>query len=126
MVRGFPETNAGDNKNDGGDCRMATTPDRFKNVALQNLIQHIDIYGKIKSSYIETFKRDSLSLSMITASGYRKLTREKHPARLLEDNILEDKISKLSVTTKVSSLYPGHDLGTKKKRLKKFQKVCIK
>ncbi|CAH2100651.1 unnamed protein product [Euphydryas editha] len=82
--------------------------DRYKKCTLLNTIQHIDIMSRKRSSYIENRKYLNYPVSISSVSCSPKLSE----CSTRKD--LEGKLSKLSVTTKVSGLYPGHDILSKK------------
>lgn len=91
--------------------------DRYKKCALLNTIQHIDIMGRKRSNYLENrrYLNNPVSISSVSCSpNLSECTMKKD---------LEGKLSKLSVTTKVSGLYPGHDILSKKYHRYKQTKV---
>lgn len=80
----------------------------YKKCGLLNIIQHIDYYGNIYSRV--NGRNDKISMSSISCS----------PSKLLEvcKEDLEVKLSKFSVRTKISELYPGNDILSKNKKFK--------
>lgn len=81
---------------------------RYKKCGLLNIIQHIDYYGNMYSKI--RGRNDKITMSSISCS----------PSKLLEvcKEDLEAKLSKFSVRTKVSELYPGNDILSKNKKYK--------
>ncbi|CAB3259113.1 unnamed protein product [Arctia plantaginis] len=98
-------------------CR--TAEDKYKRCRLLNIIQHIDIYGKFKpilsESVFRSHRTDNTShVTSISSSPVKIKSVIDSPG-----TDIESKLSRLSVTTKVSGLYPGHDILSKRVRRKK-------
>ncbi|CAH2062164.1 unnamed protein product, partial [Iphiclides podalirius] len=90
--------------------------DRYKNCALLYLIQHIDIHGTLSSSYNENRRRcadnsSALAVTSVTSSSPKFLDDAG-----TKESAKSAKWDKFTVSTKVSSLYPGHDILSKKRK----------
>ncbi|CAG4981518.1 unnamed protein product [Colias eurytheme] len=82
--------------------------EKYKRCGLLNSIQHIDIYGKIRTTYVENRKMDNSAVTSV--SSYCK--KFVQPVRVADVN---SRLSQFTVKTKVSGLYPGNDILSKKK-----------
>ncbi|XP_034838320.1 uncharacterized protein [Maniola hyperantus] len=96
--------------------------DTYKKCELLNVIQHIDIYGKIRSNYAENRKvgvNDAITVSSVScfAPQFAKHTSKQG---------LDEKLSKLSMSTKVSGLYPGNDILSRKVQNRRPRKLTTK
>lgn len=92
-----------------------STEERYKKCGLLNLIQHIDIHGTFCSSYHENRRQcsnsGSLGVTSVMSHSSQFLTTIQGTQRLKPH-----KLEKLSVATKQCSLYPGHDILSRKKK----------
>ncbi|CAH1647525.1 unnamed protein product [Spodoptera littoralis] len=97
--------------------------DKYRKCGLMNIIQHIDICGSYKTTYREQYR---------TKSGFNKnevlvtsiSSTPSSPAHVTPNASLkqvDSKISRFSIVTKVSGLYPGNDILSK--RPKKYKLV---
>ncbi|XP_028176543.1 uncharacterized protein LOC114364553 [Ostrinia furnacalis] len=99
-----------------------TIEDRYKRCGLLNVIQHIDIYGKFRSSYVEQTKSrvqgndTPLAITSISASSGRFSNLSDAYSDVTRPKSVSTKLSKFSVTTRVSGLYPGHDILSRRAR----------
>ncbi|XP_045782028.1 uncharacterized protein LOC123878767 [Maniola jurtina] len=94
----------------------------YKKCELLNVIQHIDIYGKIRSNYTENRKvsvNDAITVSSVSCFAPQFSKHVNKPG-------LDEKLSKLSMSTKVSGLYPGNDILSKKTQNRKLKKLTTK
>ncbi|KAL0808671.1 hypothetical protein ABMA28_013105 [Loxostege sticticalis] len=92
-----------------------TVEDRYKRCGLLNVIQHIDIYGKFRSSYVEQSKSkilgndSAMTITSISSSSGRFYNISDTLSDFTKTRSISAKLSKFSVTTRVSGLQPGHD-----------------
>lgn len=100
-----------DDKESNGDSFV----DRYNRCGLLNVIQHIDIYGKYRSNYVEKKKKTCTAnapISLISISAPTKINIDKSSDVSIKD--IDAILSRFSITTKVSGLYPGHDILSRK------------
>ncbi|XP_039762246.1 uncharacterized protein LOC120635334 [Pararge aegeria] len=95
----------------------------YKKCELLHVIQHVDIYGRIRSSYTENTTKavnDSpITVTSVSCSSPRCTARFTKPG-------LEEKLSKFSMTTKLSGLYPGNDILSKRIQTGKLKQMTTK
>ncbi|PZC76005.1 hypothetical protein B5X24_HaOG205256 [Helicoverpa armigera] len=92
--------------------------ERYKKCGLLNIILHIDICGKYKSTYNEQtrgkIRSNECDVKMSTISSAAKTPADiiKKTVSISEQSVvnIDSKLSRFSITTKVSGLYPGHDI----------------
>ncbi|CAK1554445.1 unnamed protein product [Leptosia nina] len=80
--------------------------DRYKKCTFLNAIQHIDIHGRVRSSYIEK------GSAVTSVSSYCRCFTNPTVC-------VNSRLKGFSVTTKVCGLYPGNDILSKKARKQK-------
>ncbi|XP_073964139.1 uncharacterized protein [Choristoneura fumiferana] len=98
---------------------------RYMRCGLLNVIQHIDIYGKTQSSYAEPRRSRRAPPTSVAMNSCPRLvglgSLYQGPSKMS----LETRLSKMSTTTKTSSLYPGHDILSRRRRLQQGKElVC--
>lgn len=107
----------------GDNCslRHETVEDRYRKCGLLNTIQHIDICGNYRSTYCESRSKryrneNDAQITSITLSARTipDLTLKKISDPSVKN--IESKLSRFSITTKVSGLYPGHDILSKRSK----------
>lgn len=106
----------------GENCmlRHESVADRYRKCGLLNIIQHIDICGR--SSYSEKNRSkihgndNDVFISSISSSAR---TLADDTVNTISDSSVKNvdsKLSRFSITTKVSGLYPGHDILSKRSK----------
>lgn len=105
-------------------CLQETVQDRYNRCGLLNLIQHIDIFGKFRASYDEHHKPccDAFVCISSTSSSSKKKSTSSSLSSIRN---VESKLSRFSIATKVSGLYPGHDILGRKARRKRSSRSNV-
>lgn len=107
---------AGTTTQSHGSCLEETVEDRYNRCGLLNIIQHIDIFGKFRSNYV--MQRTNWVDAFVCVSS-KSSSRCSEDSSVSSIRDVESKLSRFSVSTKVSGLYPGHDiLGRKANKAK--------
>lgn len=90
------------------DDQPASVFNRYQRCSMLNVIQHIDISGKYRSCYNERRKRNSCNKSSSFSQSFLNSS----------DSVdsVGSKISKFSIKTKVSAVYPGNERWSKLRR----------
>ncbi|XP_026325755.1 uncharacterized protein LOC113234618 [Hyposmocoma kahamanoa] len=94
--------------------KVSCDSEKYRRCSLLNIIQHIDIWGRYGTSYTDK-NRLRVSKPAVTCSSISCTSRMFDSCSQVK-NAFENKLKKLSVTTKVSGLWPGHDILSKRKR----------
>ena len=113
---------------DGFSClrlqklQYGSVEDRFRKCRLMNTIQHIDIYDEDSSTYSQN--RRTKHYSSVPVMGTTSISFAANTKADDMDNSNDGlpkvaksttfNLSKFSVTTKISCLYPGHDILSKR------------
>lgn len=93
--------------------------DKYKKCGLMNVIQHIDIYRSYKASYHEHYRTKSGNNKqeyLVTTISSSPSSPTNGTPNVNNSSLkkVDSKLSRLSITTKVSGLYPGHDILSKR------------
>ncbi|KAJ0170047.1 hypothetical protein K1T71_014653 [Dendrolimus kikuchii] len=93
------------------------TSERYKKCKLLNEIQHIDIFGKSYEDRIrEKIYGTTCSISVTSISPSRRDVESNGTNSDSSLKNIESKLSRLSITTKISGLYPGNDILARKQK----------
>lgn len=108
------------NTDNGKNSYVETVEDRYRRCGFQNSIQHIDIYGGYRTNYVEKKHTDNFLPTAVTCIS--TCSKKFNGGDTQEGvNELEAKLNKFSVITKISGLYPGNDILSKSRKLRKSQ-----
>lgn len=92
-------------------CKI--TSERYKRCQMLNEIQHIDIFGKtFEDKNREKIYGTSCNMSVISISPSRRNSRSSETNSDSSLKNIDSKLSRLSITTKISGLYPGNECFT--------------